>query len=390
MALMGAAGCGSSATTATATAPTPVSRCAVTVTGDGQVPAQGGNRSFSVSAARECAWTASVDGTWLAIRAGGSGQGDGTVEVAAAVNPDPQVRRGSVVLNEHRVEVTQAAAECSFTLSEASKSFGQTGGTGAFDVRASSALCAWTSSADSAWITLRTGVTGKGTAPVEFEVAPASGAPRSGVFTAAGLRFTLTQSAACSFAIAPEQFNAGSAGGTLSVTVTAPAGCPWTSVSQAPWVTVRAQGPESGNGTVLVTVADNTGPARAATAVIAGRTFTVNQAAVAAPPPPPPSPPPPPPPSPPPPPPPPPACTYRVDPLEMKVSEDSRFRKIEVKAAETCAWTASSNALWLRLVRGTAGAGDGEVWFWIDENPGEERVGTLTVAGQTVTITQRR
>jgi Putative binding domain, N-terminal/Viral BACON domain len=303
LALAGLAGCGSSATTATSTGPTPINRCSVTVNGDGQVPAQGGNRSFSVSAARECSWSASVEGQWLAIRAGASGQGDGTVEVSAAANPDPQVRRGNVVLNEQRVELTQAAGVCSYSLSDSSNSFGQTGGSGAFDVRASSSLCSWTASSDSPWIAIRSGASGRGTAAVQFEVAAGTGAARTGVITAAGLRFGVTQAAA--------------------------------------------------------------------------------------PPSPPPSPPPPSP-APPPSPPPSPSCSYRVDPTEFRVNEDARFRKIDVLAPQGCGWSASSNAEWIRITRGANGSGDGEVEIWIEENRREERVGTLTVAGQTVTVTQRK
>jgi trimeric autotransporter adhesin len=315
--LAGAAGCGSSATTTTATGPTSISRCSVAVNGDGQVPAQGGNRTFSVSAARECAWSASVEGQWLAIKAGTSGQGDGSVEVTAAANPDPQVRRGNIVLNEQRREITQAAGECSYTLSDPSRSFGEAGGSGAFDVRASSTLCTWTSSSDSPWITLRSGASGKGTAAVEFGVEAATGAARTGIITAAGLRYTVTQAAA-----APPP----------SPTPTPPPPLP---------------------------------PA-------------------------PPQPPLPPPPAPPPPPPSPPACSYRVDPIDLKVNEDGRLRKIDVKTADECAWTASSNADWMHIARGASGSGEGEVWILIEANRGEERVGTLTVAGQTVTITQRR
>lgn len=310
--LAGAAGCGSSATTTTATGPTPISRCSVAVNGDGQVPAQGGNRTFSVSAARECAWSASVDGHWLAIRGGASGQGDGSVEVTAAANPDPQVRRGNIVLNEQRREITQAAGECGYALSHPSRSFGEEGGSGAFDVRASSTLCTWTSSSDSPWITVRSGASGKGTAAVEFNVAAATGAARTGIITAAGLRYTVTQAAA------PPP----------SPTPTPPPPSP------------------------------------------------------PAPPPPPPAPPPPPPPR-------PPACSYRVDPMELKVNDDGRLRKIDVKTADGCAWTASSNADWMHIARGASGSGEGEVWILIEENRGEERVGTVTIAGQTVTITQR-
>jgi hypothetical protein len=114
-----AAGCGSSASTSTATGPTPVSRCAVTASANGQVPAQGGAGSLAVTAARECQWSATADGQWLSIKSGASGQGDGAIEFNAAANPDPAVRRGAIVLNEQRVEVTQAAGECRYSLSEA-------------------------------------------------------------------------------------------------------------------------------------------------------------------------------------------------------------------------------------------------------------------------------
>jgi hypothetical protein len=76
--------------------------------------------------------------------------------------------------------------------------------------------------------------------------------------------------------------------------------------------------------------------------------------------------------------------------MEFKVNEEGRLRKIDVKAAEGCAWTASSNADWMHVVRGASGSGEGEVWILIEGNLGEERVGTLTVAGKTVTVTQRK
>ena len=72
------------------------------------------------------------------------------------------------------------------------------------------------------------------------------------------------------------------------------------------------------------------------------------------------------------------------------MNDDARFRTIDVEAPQGCGWSASSNAGWIRITRGATGSGDGEVWIWIDDNGGQERVGTLTVAGQTVTVTQRK
>jgi hypothetical protein len=72
------------------------------------------------------------------------------------------------------------------------------------------------------------------------------------------------------------------------------------------------------------------------------------------------------------------------------VNENRRSREINVEADNRCAWTASSNVPWIQIVRGASGRGDGEVRIEIEENRGDQRVGTLTVAGQTVTVTQRR
>ena len=93
--------CGSSATTATS--PTSLTRCSVTLTGTTAVPAAGGSGTIAVAAARECAWTATVEGAWLSLKSAASGQGDGSVEFNASMNPDPVTRRGAVVLNQQRV-----------------------------------------------------------------------------------------------------------------------------------------------------------------------------------------------------------------------------------------------------------------------------------------------
>jgi hypothetical protein len=183
--------------------------------------------------------------------------------------------------------------------------------------------------------------------------------------TIAGKTFTLTQSGACTYSISPEQQTLDAAGGTTNVTVTAANGCSWTSTSNAPWLAARSLGPETGTGTVQVTVSANTGAARSGSVTIAGRTFTVNQSAVAT------------------------QCSYTVDPESMNVNSSSRWRRIDVTAASGCAWTATSNASWIRIGSGASGSGEGEVWIFIFENSGAQRTGTLTIAGQTVTITQR-
>ena len=56
---------------------------------------------------------------------------------------------------------------------------------------------------------------------------------------------------------------------------------------------------------------------------------------------------------------------------------------------ETSAWTASTNVAWLHLSDSfQSGTGSTNVVFSYDANPGGTRSGTLTIAGQTLTVTQ--
>lgn len=81
----------------------------------------------------------------------------------------------------------------------------------------------------------------------------------------------------CTYSINPTQASFGRAGGNGAVTVTALAGCAWTAVSNASWITVTAGASGSGNGTVGYTVGAIKPKRRTGTLTIAGRTFTVTQ-----------------------------------------------------------------------------------------------------------------
>src|SRR2546425_1391811 len=69
------------------------------------------------------------------------------------------------------------------------------------------------------------------------------------------------------------------AGGSASISVTTPASCAWTAVSNAAFLTVTQGASGSGDGIVQFTVAANTGPARTATLTITGTAITITQSA---------------------------------------------------------------------------------------------------------------
>ena len=62
---------------------------------------------------------------------------------------------------------------------------------------------------------------------------------------------------------------------------------------------------------------------------------------------------------------------------------------VNVVAPSTCNWTATSHASWITITSGTSGSGNGTVYYSVSANPGpNSRTGTLTIAGQTFTVTQ--
>jgi hypothetical protein len=78
-----------------------------------------------------------------------------------------------------------------------------------------------------------------------------------------------------------------------------------------------------------------------------------------------------------------------VTPLEWTSPHNGDEREIRVTAGQGCAWTAASQAPWLRVSRGS-GTGAGTVIVKVEGNllP-VERTGRLLVAGRTIDVTQR-
>ena len=81
--------------------------------------------------------------------------------------------------------------------------------------------------------------------------------------------------------ISPRTQTFAATGGTGNVTVTSATSCSWTTLSNAPWLTVTSSSTGNGNGIVSFNVAANTGTqARTGSILISGQIFTVTQAAI--------------------------------------------------------------------------------------------------------------
>ena len=82
-------------------------------------------------------------------------------------------------------------------------------------------------------------------------------------------------------------------------------------------------------------------------------------------------------------------CTYSVSPKNVSVPSTGSNASISVITGSSCAWTATSAVGWITITSGAAMSGLGSSNYSVAPNTtGALRSGTLTVAGQTVTITQ--
>jgi subtilisin family serine protease len=81
----------------------------------------------------------------------------------------------------------------------------------------------------------------------------------------------------CNFQLANNSHNIGVTGGNVNVNATAATNCDYAVKSNDSWITVTGGNPSSGNATISMTVAQNTGTDRTGTVKIADKTFTINQ-----------------------------------------------------------------------------------------------------------------
>ena len=340
-----------------------------------QFPSSGGAGAVTVATPGGCPWTASSTASWVTLSSAG-GSGSGSVNFTVAGNPGAE-RAGTITIGGVAVTIQQASGlsspptACTISLQPTSTSVAAGGGTGTVAVTANTG-CPWSASALASWITLTTPGTGSGNGSVGFSAAAnTTTTPRSGTLNIGGQTFTVNQAGAaqtCTVTINPTSQSVPAAGTTgINVTVTAPAGCARPATSNAAWITVTSGATGSGNGSVTLNVAANTGGARQGTVTIGGQTFTVNQAAAA------------------------PTCTYSINPSAMTVGDEgAQNLTVAVSAGSGCAWTASENVGWLDIRSGSSGTGNGTVTFNVSSTGNSTRTGTLTIAGQTFTVTQVR
>jgi hypothetical protein len=189
---------------------------------------------------------------------------------------------------------------------------------------------------------------------------------RVGTIAVAGQTFTLTQDGqpACTYAISPATVSYDAAAHAGSIAVTCAAGCGWWAASNASWITITSSDTGYGNRTVTYSVAANTSTsARTGTIAAAGQTFTITQQGQ--------------------------SCTYAISPTGSSPAASATTGSVNVTCGTSCPWTAASNVSWITITSSATGNGGGTVSYAVSANTSTSpRTGTLTIAGQTFTMTQ--
>jgi M6 family metalloprotease-like protein len=174
---------------------------------------------------------------------------------------------------------TVGSSSCSYSLGSQGQNFDAAGGTGIAGITTGSA-CSWTASSDTGWLTITGGSSGVGNGSVAFSVAAlTTTTARTGHLTIGGQTFTVQQTG-CTYSLgsSSQQFDA--TGGNGSISVIAPASCPWTASGGATWITVSGATSGTGNGGFNYSVAANLGGSRSATFNIGNSIFTINQTGI--------------------------------------------------------------------------------------------------------------
>lgn len=359
--------------------------CRFTIPEGQTVNAAAGSANVAVSTLNGCSWTAKSNASWITITSGAQGNGSGSVSLRIAAN-NGSSRTGTVTIAEQTHTITQAdatqpgpptpptpptppAPNCTFTIAPTSESIAAAGGNGPpVAVTATGSNCSWTATSNASWITVTSGASGNGNGSVGYTVAANTGSARNGTVTIAGRTLTVNQAAAaapsCTYALDASSTSLSALGGPGSVGVSSASGCAWTATTGASWITLVSGASGNGNGTVGFLVLPNLGAARSDSIVIAGQTFTVNQAAVL------------------------PSCTYALSAPGATVAIAGGVGTFNVTATTGCTWTATTGASWISITSGASGSGNGVVSFTVAANPGATRTGTIVVAGESFTITQ--
>jgi hypothetical protein len=165
----------------------------------------------------------------------------------------------------------------------------------------------------------------------------------------------------CPYSLSPTGTSFEASPHIFSFTVTTAPGCTWTATPSDTWITILPSG-SLGTGTVNYAAAANNGGARTGTISVGGQIYTIHQQG--------------------------PSCSYSISPTVAAFGANGGDSRVVVTAQAGCSWSTMSNSGWLSVTSGASGAGSEAVTVHAAANTGGSRSGTVTIAGQTLSVTQ--
>jgi hypothetical protein len=255
------------------------------------------------------------------------------------------------------------------TLSAMVVSYSHPGGTSNISVT-HAAGCAWRVANTASWITVNSGAIGFGNGTLNFTVASNSNSTsgRTADIFVGGVKLGIGQGGnACATAtVTPAGQSFGSAGGSFSVMLSAPASCTWTVAAfPAPWIQVSPPGGSysgSGSANFTITVAANGDAARNANVTIATKPVAVSQAGTAC------------------------VPAPAISPSSQAFTGNGGSATVNITAPAGCTWTVANKPSWVTMA--TSGSGNAGLTVTALSNPGTARSATFTVAGNSYSVTQ--
>lgn len=167
----------------------------------------------------------------------------------------------------------------------------------------------------------------------------------------------------CAFTTNRTGATASALGDTLGVTVTASqSSCSWNATSDQAWVTFGGTLPRTGTGALRMTVAANPGALRTANVTVAGRAFTITQAAA--------------------------GCGFTIDPLSQSVPGAGGPFTFNVATQAGCAWSPLSSQSFLTITQGAGAMGPGQAGYSVAANAAAARTASVSVAGEIQQVVQ--
>jgi len=178
---------------------------------------------------------------------------------------------------------------------------------------------------------------------------------------------TFAAAAVCPASLNPGQLSVAPEGGTASIDVVAPGGCSWTATSSVPWITITSGAAGTGSGRLTISVSASSVIADRWGRIVVGQTTAVViQTGVAG--------------------------NASVSPLAATFPAAGGVGELSVSTnAPDYAWSFASNATWIQSVfcSKLSSVGPATLRYIVAQNASSaSRSGTISVADQTVTVTQ--